>query len=70
MKAVSLLFISMIEDFLTISTTFVSDGYTTKKMSLKWKKGFDQSKVKVIFLFNSTSKIDQIYEIKESRTFL
>ena len=35
-------------DSYPIRISFILDGYTTKKMSLKWKKGFDQSKVKMI----------------------
>ena len=30
------------------TTNLISDGYTTQKMLLKWKKGFDQSKVSFI----------------------
>ena len=32
-------------NYSSISPAFLSDGYTTHKMLLKWKKGFDHSKV-------------------------
>ena len=38
----------------------LTDGYTTTKMLLKWKKGFDQSKVRKK-LFRVISKFCEIF---------
>ena len=38
-------------------TTF-PDGYTTQKMLLKWKKGFDQSKVRYVTCYFRWAKND------------
>ena len=35
----------------------LTDGYTTQKMLLKWKKGFDQSKVRKCKVINVLSNV-------------